>query len=239
MSSEPDKKVQEVFIDRLGAKYPYVTVDKSVTGSYGIRFYPSIYCIDADGNVHSVPDDRMPSESEIEDLLQNVSLAPKLPKASQYSALRRMWDKKEHAKIRDYLAKMLAQPNLDAEMRGVFEAQKEALDKRVERQATRVEKLAQGPDYYAASRQLDKITKDWKGFAVGGKAAAELARFKKDSKIKKEIASGKSLAKLVARYDTSRISQAKKLEEALYKFTKSKKHAGTYAAEQARKKLGG
>ena len=65
MSGEDEKKVQEVFIDNLGAKYPYVTVDKNALAGYGIRFYPSVYCIDAEGNVHSVPDDRMPSEAVI------------------------------------------------------------------------------------------------------------------------------------------------------------------------------
>lgn len=238
MSSEPESKIQSVFIDQLGAKYPYVSVAKSVVQSYGIKFYPSIYCVDADGNVHSVPDDRMPAESAIEKLLKNVSLAPKLPAESQYAPLRKMWDKKQHLKIRDYLAKMLAQDNLDADMRKVFEGQQEALNKRVARQVKRVKQSADGPDYYRASQKLEKISKDWKGFDVSVKAAAMLKNFKSDPKIKKEMRSGQALAKLLGKYDPSKVSQRKKLAEALYKFTKAKKHAGTYAVEQARKKLG-
>ena len=45
----------------------------------------------------------------------------------------------------------------------------------------------------------------------------------------------KALAKLEAKYDPSRISQRRKLIDALGKF--ADKHRGTYAGEQAQKKL--
>lgn len=239
MSSEDDKKVQEVFIDKLGAKYPYVTVDKKVVRSYGIKFYPSIYCIDAEGNVHSVPADRMPSESVIEDLLKSARVGPPLPEGSQYGALRSMWKKKQYAKISDYLGKMLAQSNLDPDMREVFENQQKLIEKKVASQESKVAKLAQGPDYYAAYESLGKIAKAWKGFPVADQAASEMARFKGDAKIKKEMSSGKALAKLMAKYDRSKRSQARKLEIALNKFANAKKHAGTHAALKARRLLGG
>ena len=62
-----------------------------------------------------------------------------------------------------------------------------------------------------------------------------MKRFAKSSVIKKEINASKALAKLEAKYDPSRISQRRKLMEGLRKF--AEKYKGTYAGEQARKKL--
>ena len=86
MSDEDEGKIEETFITKLGAKYPFVK-SKGVNELFGIKFFPSVYCIDPSGVVHSVPDDRMPSESAIEDLLKSVTLAPKLPEDSRYDPL--------------------------------------------------------------------------------------------------------------------------------------------------------
>ncbi len=234
MSDEDEGKIEETFITKLGAKYPFIKA-KGVNELFGIKFFPSIYCIDANGVVHSVPDDRMPSESTIEDLLKSVTLAPKLPEDSRYDPLRSMWNKKDYGKVRDYLVKMLAADNLDAEMRGVFEAQQAALDTKIKKQVERVAKLAAGPDYYAAKESLEKLSKEWKGFVVAEEADKALETFKTDADIKKEIAAGKALAKLLEKYDRSKQSQAKKLIEELPKF--AKKYENTYAGQQATKMI--
>lgn len=230
MSDEDEKLIEDTFITKLGAKYPLVKA-KGCDAAYGIKFFPSVYVIDANGNVFSVPDDRMPSEAQIETLLQAVSLAPKLPDDPRYAPVKTMWEKKEYAKLRDYLDKMLAQPNLDAAMREVFDAQKAELGKRVDSQQKRVERLAAGPDYAAAQEQLQKVEKDWKGFPPAEAARKELDRFAADPAIKKEIAAGKALTKLCSGFDTSRVAQARKLAVELEKFTK--KYEGTQAAQQA------
>lgn len=69
---------------------------------------------------------------------------------------------------------MLAAPNLDAQMKEVFEAQQGELRKRIESQSKRADKLGEGPDFLAASEQLARMEKEWKGFppAEGGEAAA-------------------------------------------------------------------
>lgn len=237
MSDEQEDKIEETFIKTLGAKYPMVKIDASSTKDYGIRFYPSYYCIAPDGTVFSVPDDRCPSEAQIEELLQSVTLVPKLPDDSRYAPIARMWENKDHDKLRDYLEKMLAQENLDADMRAVFETQQAELTKRAEKQLERVASYAAGPDYFAAEQKLETIEKDWKGFAAADKAEEVLKQFKKDSDIKKEIKAGKELAKLYEKYDASSMVQARKLNEALQKFVK--RYEGTHAAEQAKQKLGG
>jgi len=235
VSDEAEGLIEDTFITKLGAKYPFVKA-KGVNEKYGIKFFPSVYCIDADGLVHSVPDDRMPSEQAIEDLLKSVSLAPKLPDDPRYEPLRSMWDKRDYAKVRDYLDKMLAQPNLDAAMREVFDAQKADLTKRVDAQQKRIERAAAGPDYAAGSDQLEKIMKEWKGFPPEAAAKKELDRFAADAAIKKELSAGKALQKLVASFDKEKPAQVRKLAVELDKFRK--KYEGTHAAKQAEEMIG-
>ncbi len=237
VSREEEGKIQEVFVEKLGAKYPIVKVEGDSIADYGIKFFPSVYCIDANGNVHSVPDDRMPSESTIEELLKSVSLAPKLPAEARYDPLRSLWNKKDYGKVRDYLGKMLAAEKLDADMKQVFEEQQAALEKKVQRAQQRVASLAGGPDYFGAKETLEKLQKEWKGFPVEADAQKVLATFAADAAIKKEIAAGKALDKLLSTYDRSKQSQAKKLVEELHKF--AKKYEGTYAGSQAAKMVNG
>lgn len=232
MSDEAEGLIEETFITKLGAKYPFIKV-KGVNEQYGIKFFPSVYTIDTNGNVHSVPDDRMPSESTIEELLKTVSLAPKLPEGAQFDPLRQMWNKKDYLKVQEYLGKMLAAPNLAADLKEVFEAQQQALQKKVEQQQKRVATLAEGPDYYTAKEQLEKVQKEWKGLPPADDATKALATFAADADIKKEIAAGKAFAALLAKYDRSKISQARKLQEELPKFAKKYEH--TYAGQQAAK----
>ena len=231
MSDEQEDKIEKTFIDGLGAKYPMAKINKEDTKKYGIRFYPSIYCFAPDGTVHSVPDDRMPSEAVIKDLLQNVSLAPKLPDDSRYAPVRSMWEGKKYKKLDAYLTKMLGADNLDDEMRSVFEAQRAEFDKRASKQVQRVAKAGQGPDFFAAKAKLQKIQKEWAGFEAADAAKKELARFAKDSSIKKELAATKALKKLLKKYDPNKISQRRKLKVSLGKF--ASKYAGTHAGEEA------
>lgn len=235
MSGEDEKKIQDIFVDQLGAKYPLVQVDKKDVAAYGIKFYPSVYVIAPDGVVHSVPDDRMPSDEQIEELLARVQLAPKLPADARYDPLRQMWQKAEYPKLRDYLAKMLAAPNLDPAMKDVFTTQQEQLQKKTDAAVARAGKLGEGPDYASSEVQLDKLGKQWKGMPPADAAAKELARFGTDATIKKELAVGKALQKLIAAHDTSKTSQRKKLIEALQAFRQ--KNEGTWAAGEAVKQM--
>ena len=135
MSDEQEGKIEATFIDGLGAKYPMAKIKKGDTQAYGIRFYPSVYCIAPDGKVHSVPEDRMPSEAVIEKLLEDVSLAPKLPDDSRYGPVRKMWEKREYSKLDAYLGRMLQVDKLDADMREVFVEQQALLTKKAAKQA--------------------------------------------------------------------------------------------------------
>lgn len=237
VSDEDEGKIEEVFVDKLGAKYPIVKIDASDVAGYGIKFYPSYYSIAPDGTVHSVPDDRMPGEEQIEELLKSVTLVPPLPDGAAYNTLRKLWEKQDFAKLRDHIDKTLGIEGLEAEVKEVFTAQKAALDKRVESVAARVAKLGQGPDYNTASQALRKIERDWKGFDVAAAAKKELDRFQSDPKIKKEAEASRALEKLLAKHDRSSQSQVKKLMKAIPAFIK--RYEGTHAAQEAQKLLGG
>jgi len=230
VSGEAEAKINDVFIDKLGAKYPFVRVKAAVKQAYGIRAFPSYRVIAPDGTVHS---DRSPSDAVIEELLADVMMAPKLPDESRYAPVAKMWEKKQHAKLRVYLGKMLGQNKLDAEMRTVFEKQQAGLNTLANKQLKRVAKLANGPDYFACKAKLQKVQKQWAGFAAADAAKQQLLQFSKDSAVKKEIAAGKALKKLLGKYDPSKQSQARKLKVALRKF--ANKHQGTHAGSQAEK----
>lgn len=230
MSGEAESKIEGTFIDKLGAKYPFVQVKAAAKQAYAIRAFPSYRVIAPDGSVHS---HSKPSDATIEKLLANVTLAPKLPDESRYGPLRKMWEKKQHKKLETYLAKMLGQDKLDADMRSVFEGQKAALETRASKRLAKVEKLGLGPDYLKSKDKLTAIQKEWAGFPAADAAKEQLARFSKDAAIKKEISACKALRKLEAKYDPSKQSQARKIPAAMRKF--AKKYAGTWAGEQAEK----
>lgn len=233
MSGESEGKIQSTFIDQLGAKYPFVRIKQAAKQAYGIRAYPSYRVIAPDGTLHS---ERSPSDAVIEELLKDVSLPPVIPDESRYAPLAKMWEKKQYAKMRTYLGKMLGQDKLDQDMRTVFEAQQAELDKRAKRKQERVQKLGQGPDYYAAKAKLQKLQEEWAGFAAADDAKAVLASFSKDAAIKKEMAAGKSLEKLLKKYDPNKISQRRKLKAALEKF--ADKYGGLHAGQKAAKLAG-
>jgi hypothetical protein len=231
VSGEEESKIQDVFVTQLGAKYPLVQVDKQSIAPYGIRFYPSVYVIDPDGNVFSVPDDRMPSEATIESLLARVSLSPKMPADKQYDPLRALWKKGEYAKVRDFLDKSLAAPGIDPATKTVYEEQRADLDKKAVAAEKRVGTLGAGPDFAGAQDQLERMEKQWRGMPPAAAAQKELQRFAADPAIKKELQAGKALQKVMGQFDSSRVAQRKKLIEALEQF--AKKYDGTEAGKQA------
>ena len=227
MSDENEDLIEKTFITQLGAKYPMVKA-KGCNEAYGIKGFPTFVIIGPDGLVHS---QGHPSEGVIEELLKGVVMPPKVPDGAQFDPLRQMWAKSEYGKLRDYLDKLLLQPNLEATLREVHQLHREQLGKIDEAQAARAERLGQGPDYAHAENQLEKMEKAWKGFAAAAAAQKQLARFAADAKIKKELGAGKALAKVYASFDPSKSSQRKKLQEALQAF--AKKYEGTDAGQRA------
>lgn len=229
--------IQSVFVDQLGASYPLVRVAKADVAAFGIKFYPSVYVLDPKGNVFSVPEDRMPSDSQIEELLKGVKHGPRMPDEARYDPLRALWQKGDLLKVRDYLDKNLAAPNLDAGMKDVFTSQRAGIDAREQKALARVEALGKGPDFAVAEAALEKLERQWKGLPPADAAAKERARFVADAAIKKELVAGRALQKLLSQFDASKQAQRKKLIEELERF--GKKYEGTHAAKKAETKMAG
>lgn len=206
-------------------------VSAATSRAFGIRFYPSIYCIAADGTVHSVPDDRMPSESVIEELLLDVALVPDMPEGRPFDGLRGLWEDEAYGKLRKTIERELGKNDLDAEVRAAIEEQRKILMTRAARQVARVQRLGQGPDFFAAERALERIEDAWDGFDAGDQATAELKRFGKDPAIKAEIKAGKTLARLIEKFAGDSLVQQRKLAEALTDF--AQRFEGTHAAARA------
>ncbi len=231
VSDEDEKLIEETFITSLGAKYPFVKA-KGCNDKYGVSGFPTVVLIGPDGIVKHF-DNGTPSESMIEELLKDAILPAVVPAEPRYAPLKALWQKRDHAKVRDWIDKALAAPNTDAPMKEELEKQRADLGKRAEAAVARVEQLGKGPDYAAAQDQLEKPEKSWKGFPAADAARAQITRFSTDATVKKEVAAGKALRKFLAGFDPSRDQELKKLVVELPKF--AKKWEGTYAAQQATK----
>ncbi|MGA0059775.1 MAG: hypothetical protein ACO3RU_09325, partial [Planctomycetota bacterium] len=88
-----------------------------------------------------------------------------------------------------------------------------------------------GPDYWNATKRLYKLPREFKGLPGADEAEGVLDRFDSDDQIKKEISASRALEKVQSRFDANKISQRKKLVEALAQF--EEKFAGTHAASEA------
>jgi hypothetical protein len=234
VSDESEELIEDVFVRKVGAKYPFVRA-KGVNQTYEVRYFPSTYVIGPDGKILTVPDDRLPDEEFLEEHLADVSLAPDMPADARYDALRSMWDKQEHKRLADHLAKELAQADLEASVRTVLEAQRAELDARSRSTLERVAQLGRGPDYLRSRVRLERIARAWKGLPPAESAKKELDRFAKDAKIKKEMRALEVLHKLLASLDPSRTSQRKRLIEELEKF--AQRYPNTNAAALANERL--
>lgn len=229
VSDEAEQKLAD-HIEAKGIRYPVVRAPGAM-GEYGGRFYPSYFTVSPDGEILTTPEDRMPSEDWLKKALESVVLVPELPDESRYDSLRKAWDKNDYVKVESHLSRTLAKDNLDDEERAVLEAHKAYFDSVIERTSKQIQKLGEGPDFWNSTKRLEKLQKDFKGLPVADEAEAVLDRFDDDANIKKEISASRALEKVQARFDANKISQRKKLVEALAQF--EDKFAGTHAASEA------
>ena len=229
VSDEAEQKLAD-HIEAKGIRYPVVRAPGAM-GEYGGRFYPSYFTVSPDGEILTTPDDRMPSEDWLKKALESVVLIPELPDESRYDSLRKAWDKNDYAKVESHLSRTLAKDNLDDEERTVLEAHRAYFDSLIERTSKQIQKLGEGPDFWNSTKRLEKLQKDFKGLPVAAEAEAMLDRFDDDDGIKKEISASRALEKVQAKFDANKISQRRKLVEALAAF--EEKFAGTHAASEA------
>ena len=231
MSDESENLIEDVFVKQLGAKYPFVKA-KNCNTKYGITGFPTFVVLDADGDVVQTG---MPSEARLEELLAAVVAMPATPAEPRFDALRQLWRKADFGKLAEFLDRALAQPATDASLRDVYTAHKAALDQGIAAQQQRVASLAAGPDYAVADDKLERIEHAWRGLPPAEAAKKERARIAADPALKKELAAGRALLKLVAGFDAGKPAQRKKLIAELERFQKA--NDGTFAGKQAAERL--
>jgi hypothetical protein len=229
VSDETEQKLSD-HIAAKGIKYPIVRATDGMS-KYGGKFYPSYFTISPDGTILTTPAERVPSESWFQEALKSVVRVPDLPEDSRFDPLRKAWEKSDYKRIDSYLTKMLQDEALDPELRAVFEEQRASFDGFLAGQLARIDKFAAGPDYWDAQQKLEQMVKDFDGLEVEERAKAVLDRFGDDATIKKEISASRALEKVMSRFDANKISQRRKLVDALLQF--EERYAGTYAGQQA------
>ncbi len=230
VADDSEAKIHGTFIRGFSAAYPFVK-SNDFAKKYGVEFLPAAFCIDAYGNVHSLPDWWVPEDTTIDELLQALPLPPPLPADKRWDTMRAAWRRSEYTKVARQIAKIGTLPKLADDDRAVLAAQQQALDGRRDAQLARVTELAAGPDYAAAAEELERIEKAWGDMPPAVAARKELDRFAADAKIDAEIDAGRALRRLMSGVDTSKIPVLRKVITDLDRFRK--KHAGTLAGKRA------
>ena len=236
MSDEPAGTIEKDILRALNVSYPFVK-GNDVVKKYRVRFLPSTYSMDSNGEIASVPDGWLPDDLVIDELLHDVWKPAPLPGIKVYDPIRTLWLKHEFARLREGIDKIVALPDQPADVKEVLGVLSVALNKKQEEQLARVAELGKGPDYvvdhdYAgATIQLERIERAWKPLPPAIEARKHLDRFAGDEAIKKEVAVGKLLAKVMTEVDTSKPAVLRALLDELNQFRK--KHVGTFAGKRA------
>jgi len=236
VSDEPAGTIEKDILRNLSVGYPFVK-GNDVVKKYRVRFLPSTYSIDSNGEVATVPDGWLPDELMLDEMLHDVVKPAPLPDLKVYDPIRTLWAKHEFAQLREGIDKILALPEQTADVKQELDVLSKALDKRQEETLARVAELGKGPDYqgkhdfHGAMIQLERIERAWKPLPPAVEARKHLDRFASDEVIKKEIAVGRLLAKVMTEVDTSKPAVLRGLLDELNQFRK--RHDGTFAAKRA------
>ncbi len=228
--SQESRSTLEPFIERYSTEYPVVS-SASGASIYGVTGYPTYYLVSATGRVLAGPTHGKFKSEQIEAALRSVVRFPEVAGSSKLAALRKAAAKTDVVGVVKALARLQQDNGLgDGEQQSVA-AVRAALERIVKFTAEEIQELGKGPNYLAADQRLREICKTFKGLPIVADAEAELVRFKKDARIKKELTALKRLQALRKRYRPSKISDRRKLLKGLIKLRG--KYGGTHAADKA------
>jgi hypothetical protein len=228
VSDETEEKLA-AYVEAKGVRFPIIRA-QGVLKKFGGRGYPTFATIGPDGKVAA--GNRIPAKGLLAKLAKRSKVLPDL--SSGHAAIRKSWKKRNYAIALSAIKAALAGQTMEKD-RAVLEALQKSIDIRVAHKQATIEKLADGPNYYRATVECIAIKKQFAGLPVADLAATKLAAFAKDAAIQKAVKTGRSLAKLIGKYDASKHSGKKKLIAALEKF--QHKYKGSNAADLANKRL--
>ena len=227
VSDENDSLLQD-YISKKGVEFGIIRAQGGLR-LYGGRGYPTFVTIGPAGDV--VQYGGVPSKSAIEEHLKEVRLTPKFPDDRAFKSVRRAWEDQDYADVDRELKRGLERNEEGGEIHAAFVELRAKFDAMLASTASRIARIARGPDYYRAKQKLEAIVEQFDGLSPAEAAEKELERFDDDDAIQAEIKAGHIYAGLLEKYDPEKFSDKKKLIKALAAFRQ--KYPGTYAAEQS------
>jgi hypothetical protein len=220
------------FVADHSSDHPIVIEEGDSMAAFGGAGFPSSYLIDPDGNIAWVGHPGDLKDSQIEELLPRVRLAPVLPK--KLAPAQKLLEKADYAGAKKALDGQLAGTGLDeAERKAAEEALKWIADRGASMLASAESAAASDP--HAAAETLRRAAKSFDGLPDGEKADAALKALLADKGKKREIDAGDAWEKTRSRGKALKPEQAAAMFRAFAKQYEGTK-AGTKAYDAAVKK---
>lgn len=222
------------FVKDTDSDHPIVIEEGDSMGEFGGGGFPSSYLIDPDGNIAWAGHPASLKDSQIEELLPRVRLAPTLPK--KLAPAQKLLEKGDYAGAKKTLDGQIAGTGLDeAERKAAEEAVKWIEDRGASMLASAESAAASDP--HAAAETLRRAAKNFDGLPTGEKAEAALKALLADKEKKREVDAGDAWEKTKARGKSLKPEQAAAMFRAFAKQYEGTK-AGSKAYDAAVKKEG-
>ena len=229
VSDETKAKV-EPFMEKQGMNY-LIALDDAP--QYPTQTIPAAWLIGASGEIVWQGNPLALDVAKIEEELKHVRTLPVFDLDGDLLSIEDKLNRGQYAAGVKALKRYLKKPKSD---------EGEASAKQALRTITRfgksklaqAKKLARAGDYVSANATLALVEKHFKGLDEGDEAKKTLSAWKKDKKIKNELAAAKLLAKAEALLEAGR---KKPGLQVLASIRRSKKYAGTAAGKRAAEEL--
>jgi thiol-disulfide isomerase/thioredoxin len=166
-----------------------IVIEASNSGAnYGTSSVPSPWLIGADGRILLKG---TPSETQIEEALQKVRLAPTLPKSLE--AFAKDVKKEKYGEVRTKVSKMLEGTSLSEADRKAAEDLVAWVDWQAESALSDAKADGEKGDWYEASLTLERVKKCFVGQPAALDATEQLKAIQADKEKKDAVAAGKRL----------------------------------------------
>jgi hypothetical protein len=213
------------FIESTGARYPILIEGSDTTKQWGVKGFPTIALVGADGRIlfegHGTP----PAEV-IETALKEVRLLPTLPR--KFAGVTKSLEAGKFADARKALERDLAGTTLDEAERKTAEETVKWIDDRARALLDGAKALGSDGRLYDSAEKYERVSEGWKGLPQAAEADAALKELLADPNRKKEIDGGKALADALKRAPSMKAKQAASMFQAI-----ASKFKGTKAGERA------
>jgi len=222
-----DRSMVDQYVEETGATHPIVIESSDSMRAYGRHSFPSAFLIGANGRILWVGHPGNLKDELITQTLANAHILPEFPK--DLSTARKALDKDKFSAAEKKVQKALDGGSLSAEERETVESIRDWIQWYASSTLESAAKDLEAGNVYEAWRTYGEIAKEYKGNALGSRAAGLVKALMADKAQKKEIKAGKKLAKILVEL---RDLKPKKALKALAPLL-AKKYADTKAGQKA------